>query len=57
MTTFPIKYNFEGSNLQYLWHPVLTMKKIIRNSRVGEIGEKKLTHKIEITLFTEIVVC
>lgn len=32
------------------------MNKIIRKSGLGEIGENKLRHKIEITLFTEITV-
>lgn len=55
MRTFPSKYHLGGSNI--LRHPVLTMKKIIRKSGVGEIGENKLRHKIEITLFTEIALC
>lgn len=33
------------------------MKKIIRKSGLGEIGENKLRHKIEITLFTKITLC
>lgn len=33
------------------------MKKRIRKSEVGEIGENEWRHKIEITLFTEIAPC
>ena len=53
---FPINIHLGGS-YNILWHSVLTMKKIMRKPGLGKIGENKLRHKIEITLFTEIALC
>lgn len=57
MRTFPNKYNLEYSNLQYFMAFSIDNEENKKIIRLEEIGENKLRHKREITLFTDITLC